>query len=144
MRIHIAIDGSDALLHPPCRLDRTTPLDLLQHRKQQRFVDDVHRHCAQMREDVPFKAGDHVIGVNWLPLRLLDRVPFTSGLLECLEGPAVAHQLRTLGSNAGITALPQQLAGIVALLPCLGERDLGIDAEREQLFLALQPVLEAP
>lgn len=97
-----------------------------------------------MCKDVALKAGDDVIGVNRFPLRLLDGVPFTGGLLESLEGPAVAHQPCPLGSNARITAFPQQLARIVALFPCLGERDVWIDTEREQLLIALQPVLEAP
>ncbi|MET4132938.1 hypothetical protein ABIE62_002079 [Porphyrobacter sp. MBR-155] len=81
MRIHIAIDRRDSLFHSTRRLDRASPLDLLEHRKQQRFVDHVHRHCAKMREVAPLKAGDHIIGVDWFPPRLLNLMPFAGGLL---------------------------------------------------------------
>ncbi len=82
MRIGIAIDSSHALFRSPSRLDRSAPFNLSQHCEEQRLVDLVQRHPSEIREDVAFQAGDHIVRVNLLPARQLKSVPLSCSIFK--------------------------------------------------------------
>jgi len=65
-------------------------------------------------------------------------------LVPCAGSFLESHHRRRGLPRAGICALPQRHLGLSAAQSRLRQAELRITAEREQLFLAVEPIFEAP
>src|ERR1019366_484045 len=78
------------------------------------------------------------------PARTLRSEPLASNSLERVGRRRRASRALRLAHYAGVDASGEQVARFLAPFASLGEADLGIDAQAQQLFLAAEPELVAP
>lgn len=101
-------------------------------------------HLAQGGKHVTFERSDNVVLVDLGPAPLVQLVPLTRDRLERMRLLQSCSFGGPLLLCAWISALMQQAAGSVSSLSRVGQRDLGIRPEGQELFLALETVLHLP
>ena len=80
----------------------------------------------------------------WRPARFLAFVPFERNRLERVRRLALRLAFRLRALDDRILALAEQAPCLVAPVAGIGQTDLRIKPERQQLFLAPEPVFQAP
>lgn len=99
---------------------------------------------APKAEDVALQAPDGVVGMPWA-FAVSPVLPPQPG--HRFKGVGLVGNVGNLGFTpelAGVGACFQHLAGVVACLPRLRQRNLGVDTQGQALFLAPMAVFPAP
>jgi hypothetical protein len=91
----------------------------------------------------------HQASVDPRPMTLRHRInkflqPLSGDYLKTVSGGALTRRLHGFAVRRGISALRQQLAAFSPPLTGFRERYLGIDTQRQTLFLCLEPVFPPP
>ena len=156
-RGHRVAEDLTAVLQRPVRgFNDAARLNAPQDFQQLRRVDASHRRLTDPREHISLEVGDDLVGTVRSPAAPLDGEPLTCGRFERVERRQTllaAHIDRTCLNVGGLLGLPL-LAGVETLgdqlASCLGlasgrrQRSVRIRAQRQQLALALDAVVEAP
>ncbi|MEA3221526.1 MAG: hypothetical protein OZX49_02648 [Immundisolibacter sp.] len=138
----IAEHGAAVLVRPVRRFKPATGLDTAQHGQQLGCSDLAHRSGADPGEHVQRQALQNPRGVLSRPGRRELGVPLAGHGLEAVS-ILLRRVLRQLAVLARVDALGQQAAGLIAALARLCQRDAGIHAKGQALFLALESTSSA-
>jgi hypothetical protein len=127
-----------ALAEPPRRLDPAARLDNFKELAHVGRSNLVTRQRADWREHVTLEASEHIGRVHLGSARMLPRMPVACDLFE-------GHQ-RGLGGRGrrGLDAARDLLSRLVEVAAGFIVRDLGIAADRQQLFGACESILDPP
>jgi hypothetical protein len=118
--------------------------DGFQHRDQFRSLDLCDGACADMREDIGFKAPHDLAGMLFAARGLPVIPPFPCHRLKRVFGGRPACQLVGLSDDHGVVAGGQQFAGLVLTFTRLRQRQSGVSAQRQDLLLTEYAVFPAP
>ena len=132
------------LQHPVRQVDCAPVLHCFGHAGKVLCGDGADGHGAQGGENVALQAPDGVVGMP-RAFAVSPVLPPQPG--HGLEGVGLVDGVGHLGFTpelAGVGACFQHLAGVVACLPRLRQRNLGVDTQGQALFLAPMAVFPAP
>ena len=122
------------------RIKRATGFNAAQYGEPFRCVHVANGTAPPPRECFTLQPPDDFIGRVCNPSRRKLNVPLACYRLEAVLGRRLAGLLH----HARINAIGQVLAGLTAAIACLGERNVGMDAEGDAFFFAAESVLHAP
>ncbi|MCY1237111.1 hypothetical protein D9M72_497940 [compost metagenome] len=135
---------SGALAQGVGRLDDAPALGALERVQKIPGLDRGDGQLADVGKQVLVHDAQPALRIGRAPTAGLGGVEFPR---QRFEGVARFHrpgQLLCALREAGIDVVGKQLAGLVAPLPCLRQRDRRVDAQGQRLRLAIEPVVHAP
>jgi hypothetical protein len=118
--------------------------DGFQHGDQFRSLDFCDGACADMREDIGFKAPHDLAGMLFAARGLPVTPPFPCYRLKRVFSGRLACQLVGLSDDHGVVAGGQHFAGRVLTFTRLRQRHSGVSAQRQDLLLTEHTVFPAP
>lgn len=131
------IDLADMLLEPAADIERAARLDAADHRQHIGAAHNPDIGLAQHREHIALKPGEDAGGMARIERGFAIFMPGPGRDLEC-------HRRLARRPGARILSLSEHESGFGPLQAGLGEADLRIGAEREELLAPLEPVLHPP
>ena len=139
-----AKDAPDVVVDPPRYVHRSPLFDALNDADQVCRRNAGDRSVADHREGVHLKPPDYLFLRGVSQRRRNFGEPLAPDDFESVSCKARPRRPSGLPTLARVGTFGQQLACFVALLPRARERHIRVGAKREQLFLAVEAVPEAP
>src|SRR6202789_3638630 len=134
-----------AIVHQPMRgLQDAARFDPAQYGQKLWRRDVADRAVPQPRKDICLEACEQLHRVARFPVRRVLLEPRARDRLEGIQGGIERHEFFLLACGAGIDAICDQLAHIVAPVARLLQSDVRVHAERNPLLLAREAILETP
>src|SRR6185437_6882113 len=124
---------------------RPALLDPLYHAEQFKGLDVSNGLRTEPGEDIELEPPDDLVAVSRRPRRRMLAEPLArDGLERVARRRCLGCRVLTLALLGRIDAVLELTADVIEVLTRFLEADVGIDAERQTLLLAIEAIFEAP